>query len=833
MAASLFDLVGNYEKANNASMKRQLDGAKFNQGVVKQQGGDFTKFIKSANSDLEADALGIYKDIQKGARLEDMDNKPAGFETTEDFKTWYEGTGAGTGFANKKYSNLGDTDLSDYVSLYGHKGTFRKLNEMGFGTALLGPDKQFDPENSTIRQNPETGEMEMVPYVRTNSEARKQSYSAPMTVGGKDIRETITQFGPEAAEEAIVGLSMGDLNTVFQEYARDVEIGGGGNPAISNLAPMTDIPWGSPDRKAIEDGIETRVAEKEGAGTTGGEDAAITQGNTAVDPTTVDPTTVDPTTVDPTTATPQGSVISLDQLNIIGQESDRMIFNTLANPQSTKLRNETALGKDFYQSNSAILGAFTEKEVEANTSYDQRSRAKIAAKRISNNNVTTKVQDQINSYYGSKNMENQRVRGAQIGGPAFPVVRSLMSVGDKKNLPLQRNSSTAGRIARLKGTAGVDNADVETMENNAKWYKDNKQALIAKLNGNAGLYNEFIQDPDAFVARYAGDETFFGSSISAPDRAVIVSNAKDNNIGGGEKDITAAIANVDPNAIVDGFNKSIQNSKPLNETQQQKIVDTITKNGFNFAQLDKARRVTLASELWAGLSDEQRTATNVGPLVNLIETGDLSLTSYQQGSLQNTSSSTALSAAKFAQEIFMDEAKLSEPAAISTKVTEMFDRYFDADDPLILTEKNIGVVAQSVGNLLSQAKPMADTRPQELNAAISLGMATLDKYVAIKGAPKWWQEFITLGYAEGPRAGGFNFGPDVRGFDKAGNITTNPESIVSFAAIKSKPITRQGDKGFEKVGNEINTNTIIADMDLPGLDVLYEAMMESIARNGR
>ena len=646
-----------------------------------------------------------------------------------------------------------------------------------------------------------------------------------MTVGGKDIRDTITEFGPEAAEQSIVGLSMGDLNTVFQEYARDVEIGGGGNPAMSNLAPMTDIPWGSPDRKAIEDAIETRVAGKEDTSTAGGEDAAITQGNTAVDPAAA----VDPVaTPTATPATPQGSVISLDQLNIIGKESDRMIFNTLANPQSTKLRNETALGKDFYQSNSAILGAFTEEEVEANTSYDQRSRAKIAAKRISNDNVTTKVQDQINSYYGSKNMENQRVRGAQSGGPVYSPFG-----GDKKNLPLQRNSSTAGRIARLKGTTGVDTADVETMENNAKWYKDNKQDLIAKLNGNAGLYNEFIQDPDAFVARYAGDETFFGSSISAPDRAVIVSNAKDNNIGGGEKDIIGAIANVDPNAIVEGFNKSIQNSKPLNETQQENIVNTITKNGFNFAQLDKARRVTLASELWAGLSDEQRTATNVGPLVNLIETGDLSLTSYQQGSLQNTASSTALSAAKFAQEIFMDEAKLSEPAAISKKVTEMFDRYFDADDPLILTEKNISVVAQSVGNLLSQAKAMEDTRPQELDAAITLGMATLDKYVAIKGAPKWWQEFITLGYAEGPRAGGFNFGPDVRGFDKAGNITTNPESIVSFAAIKSKPITRQGDKGFEIVGNEINTKTIIADMDLPGLDVLYEAMMESIARNGR
>ena len=386
MAASLFDLVGNYEKANNASMKRQLDGAKFNQGVVKQQGGDFTKFIKSANSDLEADALGIYKDIQKGARLEDMDNKPAGFETTEDFKTWYEGTGAGTGFANKKYSNLGDTDLSDYVSLYGHKGTFRKLNEMGFGTALLGPDKQFDPENSTIRQNPETGEMEMVPYVRTNSEARKQSYSAPMTVGGKDIRETITQFGPEAAEEAIVGLSMGDLNTVFQEYARDVEIGGGGNPAMSNLAPMTDIPWGSPDRKAIEDGIETRVAEKEGAGTTGGEDAAITQGNTAVDPAAA----VDPMA----TSTPPAPAAETVKTFDIVDTSGSNLLSTVYNEQ------RKGLGPDFYMGPGDAAALNTQLENTKGVSANQRGLTVKNYKKIAAKNLDKKIGDQALSYFG-------------------------------------------------------------------------------------------------------------------------------------------------------------------------------------------------------------------------------------------------------------------------------------------------------------------------------------------------------------------------------------------------------------------------------------------------
>mgnify|MGYP003628427576 FL=1 len=99
---ALFDLVGNYDRANSASMKRQIDGATFNQGVVKQQGVDFTKFIKSANSDLEVDALNINNIIDQGGNIADLENKPAGFESNEQFKAWYQGTGPGTGFANKK-----------------------------------------------------------------------------------------------------------------------------------------------------------------------------------------------------------------------------------------------------------------------------------------------------------------------------------------------------------------------------------------------------------------------------------------------------------------------------------------------------------------------------------------------------------------------------------------------------------------------------------------------------------------------------------------------------------------------------------------------------------
>ena len=308
--AGLFDLVGNYDRAKAGSMKDELAGRTFNQGITQKQGEDYTKAITNANSTLEIDALGYYNRIQQGGKIENMQDKPAGFSSNEQFLTWYEGTGPDSpGFANKK-SQLGNTDLNDFVALYGTQGTFRKLNQMGFGSALLGPGKQFDPDNTKPVKNEETGEIELVPYVRTDSKARNQSYSAPMTIGGKDIRDIITEFGPDAAEQSIVKMDIGSLNTIFQEYANDVSIGGGGNPAMAGLNKMRNIPWGSEDRGAIEKAVETRL-----------DDSSAQTGGT---PTTVDPTanvtpTVDPAanvtpTVDPAVGTPKTFPI-VDQKN--------------------------------------------------------------------------------------------------------------------------------------------------------------------------------------------------------------------------------------------------------------------------------------------------------------------------------------------------------------------------------------------------------------------------------------------------------------------------------------------------------------------------------------
>ena len=776
--ASLFDLVGNYDRANNASMKRQLDGAKFNQGVVKQQGADFTKFINSANSDLEADALGIYKDIQKGARLEDMDNKPAGFETTEDFKTWYEGTGPGTGFANKKYSNLGDTNLSDYVSMYGHKGTFRKLNEMGFGSALLGPNKQFDPENSTIRENPETGEIEMVPYVRTNSEARKQSYSSPMTVGGKDIRQTITEFGPEAAEEAIVGLSMGDLNTVFQEYARDVEIGGGGNPAISNLAPMTDIPWGSPDREAIEDGIEKRVEEKEGTSTTGGEDAAMTQGNTAVDPAAVDPMA--------TSTPPAPAAETVKTFDIVPGKNDSQI--------------KQQLGSDFYQSTADKQALYTQLENTEGVSKNERDRIVRSYTSAAKLNLERKVQNQIDDYFGTKSDVSTRGKDFLPGG-----------FESRKFTP---QTKTQGRLVSLKDTP-IKEAAYENEVKNGNWYKTNKQKLIDRLKGNPELYNEFAQDPDAFVARYVDDKNFFPKPIAASDRKAI-NNAKNNT--GIKIDTNAVVNAVETGDLETATNLLVNSVKGKSHSQEddQAVADVITKYNGNFAELDKARRVTLAAELLAGMPDDKRDGNFANAMINMIETGDMTMTTPQAMAAESSQSSNNTARLNLLRGLSKDADDLLKPDTVSNAVTKIRNDIIGVDsaDPLPITSANILDFAGQVSHLINGSKRRKQRSPQEHEAALGLGLTVIDQYYEIEAQPTWFQELITLGYAIGPQSGGFNLSPDVRGYDVDGEITLVPNKIVSF-----------GEPGM----NTINLKQIETDLGKIGMNVFYDAFVVAIA----
>jgi hypothetical protein len=792
---AIFDLVGNYDRAKAGSMQDELAGATFNQGITQKQGEDYTKAITNANSTLEIDALGYYNRIQEGGRIENMQDKPAGFKTTEQFKEWYEGTGPDNpGFVNKK-SQLGKTNLNDYVALYGTKGTFRKLNQMGFGSALLGPGKQFDPETTTVQKNEETGEIEIVPYVRTDSKARNQSYSAPMTIGGKDIRDIITEFGPDAAEQSIVKMDIGSLNTIFQEYANDVSIGGGGNPAMAGLNKMRNIPWGSSDRQAIEKAIETRLDDS--SAQTGGTPTTVDPtavdsaanvtptavGSTAnVTPTAVDSTTVDPTTVDPTAGTAK-------TFPVVDSSKYSGVLATMYSAQRQEL------GPDFYMGPGDTEALHTQLQNTPGVSKNVRDKTIENYKTIADKNLKAKVKDQILNYFGGKTTTRLTTRNGEVLVTAAGRLAEARS--DKENPILDK--------------------DYDILKKNADWYKTNEVDIVKRLKNNPELYNEFVQDPDAFVARYVDDKEFFAPKVKPDERVVILSAAARNNVT--VKDgsaIDTAIKAGDFNQAGVLLEKAAAKIK-FDKNEEQKIADLITAKKGRFDALDQSRRAILASEILASLPADQR-KDFMSVAINLIETGDMTMTTPQLMAAQSSQSSSNTAKLTLLRGLSKDADDLLKPDTVSNAVTKIRNDIIgvDSEDPLPITSANILDFAGQVSHLINGSKRRKKNSPQEHEAALGLGLTVIDKYYELKAKPKWWQELITLGYAIGPQSGGFNLSPNVRGYDVDGKITLVPTEIDSF-----------GEPGM----NPISLKQIERDLGNIGMNVFYDAFVVAIAEN--
>lgn len=106
----------------------------------------------------------------------------------------------------------------DYIYVYGKEEGIQKLNELGFGQAILGMGKQLDPLNSYINE-----EGELVPYVRVADADQGRFYSAPFTVDGRKFSEVAEEFGPgRMPDNEELAIDLKSLDPVFTKYKTDV-----------------------------------------------------------------------------------------------------------------------------------------------------------------------------------------------------------------------------------------------------------------------------------------------------------------------------------------------------------------------------------------------------------------------------------------------------------------------------------------------------------------------------------------------------------------------------------------------------------------------------------
>jgi hypothetical protein len=132
-----------------------------------------------------------------------------------------------TGFTaedREKYDNWRNTynpdnpTPEDFIYVYGKEEGIQKLNELGFGQAILGMGKQLDPLNSYINE-----EGELVPYVRVADADQGRFYSAPFTVDGRKFSEVAEEFGPgRMPDNEELAIDLKSLSPVFSKYKADV-----------------------------------------------------------------------------------------------------------------------------------------------------------------------------------------------------------------------------------------------------------------------------------------------------------------------------------------------------------------------------------------------------------------------------------------------------------------------------------------------------------------------------------------------------------------------------------------------------------------------------------
>ena len=248
------------------------------------------------------------------------------------------------------------------------------------------------------------------------------------------------------------------------------------------------------------------------------------------------------------------------------------------------------------------------------------------------------------------------------------------------------------------------------------------------------------------------------------------------------------------------------------------IAGVITKYNGNFAELDKARRVTLAAELLAGMPDSQRDGNFAKAMINMIETGDMTMTTPQAAAAQAAGRSDQIAKLNLLRNLSKDAAEYAKPGDVTKQVLSIREEILgvNTDDPLVLSSGNLADLATMVTTLVQAAEGQTQS-PQEMKAALGLGLTVLDKYYEIEAEPTWWQELMTLGFAEGPESGGFNFTPNFRAYDVDGNVTTDPVAIVSFGTSSN---------------NTVSANKIKKDLRAIGMGMFYKAMENAIAENG-
>ena len=558
-----FDPVGAFQTGQGLGIKTQIQLGAYNEGVKQKlateaaRAVDYEEGLLRQTIDNFAEAYGSQQVPE---------NSP--FANAEEFNAF------ATDFYNNRKGNI---QPKDFISIYGKQGGLEKLNSMGFSSAMLGFGKEIDINNSKFN---EAGELE--PFVRTADPKRGkagQFYSAPLTLGGKPIRQVIQEFGTEGVPDNTTSFTLDTLNQPYDTFKRDIRIGAGGTPALQFMGKASNVKWFDPSPEARQEREETLF--------------------------------VDPTTSDQSTPTGEGAPTTppppSDTTTPMSMEG-RRVGDALGDRGVNSQTKKTALLKDYkpYEEFGGILDV-----MGVDSYYNPKGKAPFGY-------TEEEFQQQFSPNERALLMErSQKITEQSISRDVNLALKNLR----------RENFETQER-------AGVDDATAAQMQQSFEFTRKNRKKLKELFAGNEALYNEYMADPKAFGIKYTENDLF--PKISSEQRKVINDAAKSVGATGNTVPtaVQSAINNSDGPALVDALKQEIGNNQGNIDSQTQSgLVAVLQDNNNNLVMLDQARRYKMALAITASLTDTQLSSAYGQGMLNFIEYGTLGGLSDQKQAL--------------------------------------------------------------------------------------------------------------------------------------------------------------------------------------------------------
>jgi hypothetical protein len=434
----------------------------------------------------------------------------------------------------------------DYIYVYGKEEGIQKLNELGFGQAILGMGKQLDPLNSYINE-----EGELVPYVRVADADQGRFYSAPFTVDGRKFSEVAEEFGPgRMPDNEELAIDLKSLDPVFTKYKTDVYQRPQTEAFFEAAGYDQKIDWFSPEARTQIQGLLSSEGMLQAQGVQATQDL-----ETAGAPTEV--VGGEPTPSPTTTSAPVfGSI-----------EEFKTQFNRVDPKQGPS---------------SGVLGVPT---------GTLTGKGKLNLNRLEGIDTSNYLKDSSTHPLNFSDADWNN-----------------MTTNEQANAIKLENQIHESNLnnAIEQGKSQIDQP--ENLNKVKDWYKTNEPKLKTAFENDQKLFEEFNTDPYGFAKKYSGinQNELFGKPVAPKDvkslqqETVVPSTKLD-------KKTVASIMTAAENQDIVAFTKGIEDliaGGKLSETGQQTLASVLQQYNNNLQRANDSTKLAIVGDMAASLSTD-------------------------------------------------------------------------------------------------------------------------------------------------------------------------------------------------------------------------------------